>query len=242
MKNTYFLVALSFSVMAIHGADNEVRYNDINMGFDKGYAPSSAFDTAENNPISDLVGKHVVQPVDAYVVQPFNKHVVQPVSNNIPKPVVEFAQSAQKRASDVAGYAQKSVSDLLTAAQIRLGLVQPVVEKPLSVWEKCKNQVSKAWNAEIFGYAGAGKYAIVAASAATILSVYAMYALTQKTLEDQVIALVQKAQKNPNVILQELPVILAQCDNDDVRIEVLEYVLSRVVITSEIAAAFNLQN
>lgn len=111
---------------------------------------------------------------------------------------------------------------------------------PATVEEK--SRMSKMWNATVFGHEGAGKYVIVSAvTAAALVAAYAAYCFAQPTLEDQVVALVGKAQENPNVVLQELPGILAQCSNDDVRVEVLHYVLSQVVITPEIAAAFNLQ-
>lgn len=104
-----------------------------------------------------------------------------------------------------------------------------------------KSRFSKVWNADVFGYKGAGKYVVASAAAAVLVAAYAVYSFARPTLEDQVVALVDKAQENPNLVLQELPGILAQCSNNDVRVQVLHYVLSQVAITPEIASVFNLQ-
>jgi|GEM_PF-1347901 len=239
MKNTYFLVVLSFAAMTVHGSD----YCDLNgNACGTGLDPYAVTTVASDSPIAQAFDKHVVDPICTHVVAPINTHVVEPVVRNIPKPVSDFAASTKQTMSNFGSSVKKRASELVLDAKVRLGLVEPVVEQKISAWQKCKNQASKAWNADLFGYTGAGKYAIVAtASAVVLLSGYAVYALNQQSVEDQVIALVQKAQKNPNVILQALPAILDVCDNDDMRIEVLQYVLSHVEITPEIATAFNLQ-
>jgi len=228
MKNTYFLVVLSFAAVAVHGSD----YADLNgNACGAGLDPYAVTTVASDSPMALAFDNHIVKPICTHVVAPVKTYVIEPVIKNTLKPVSDFVVSMKQKASD-----------LVLDAKVRLGYAQPVVEVKMSAWDKCKDKASKAWNADLFGYTGAGKYAIVAtASAVVLLSGYAVYALSQQSVEDQVIALVQKAQKNPNVILQGLPAILDCCENDDMRVDVLQYVLSHVVITPEIAIAFNLQ-
>lgn len=124
----------------------------------------------------------------------------------------------------------------------KLGYTAPKQEKSVTFLENCKNKAQDAWNADLFGYKNGGKYAIVATGASAVLLAvaYTYSAFSKKSIEDQISILLQKAQCNPNIILAELPTILAQCQNDNMRVEVLEYVLSNVKITSEIAAAYHL--
>lgn len=100
---------------------------------------------------------------------------------------------------------------------------------------------SRAWNAELFGYEGAGKWAIVSTAAAlSMITAYVVSLSSTPTFEVRVAQLVAKAQKNPNVLVQELPALLAQCSDDERRTALLAYVLSHVHVTPEIEAAFSL--
>lgn len=236
MKNRIFVVLFSFVTISVYGTDQ------FGNAYGAGLDPYAVSHVSSDHPVTQAFNAYVAEPFNAYVAAPVDTYLVQPVANNIPQPVVDLAASVKNHTFALRESVQKRVSAMIYDAKLRCGLTQPVVEKELSVWEKCQDKASKAWNADFFGYPGAGKYAIVATvSAAVLASGYAIYVANSVSLEDQVVALVQMAQKNPNIILQKLPAILAQCDNDDMRIDILEYVLSRVVITSEIAKAFNLQ-
>ncbi len=99
----------------------------------------------------------------------------------------------------------------------------------------------KAWNAEIAGYKGAGKYVIVTTAVATaLLTAYYLgfFDKTSVTLEQRVDDLIFQAQADPNIVIVELPKILALCKNEKMKTYVQEYVLKNVVITPEIQEAF----
>ncbi len=100
----------------------------------------------------------------------------------------------------------------------------------------------QAWNAEIAGYKGAGKYIIVG-SAVVVTAVLAAYYLgyfdKKVTVEKMVDTLIEQAQTDSNIIIAELPKILALCKNKQMKRAVLQKVLANVVITPEIKKAFS---
>lgn len=222
MKNAFFVVFLTVSTVVV-SSDNSVSDSSINNAAAR--VGSMAKNVAVGTKEAAIGAKDaVVSTVTPYASAAkgaavgAKDAVVSTVALYVPQPLVNAKNSVAGKFAQLKNWA----------------FPQPVVEE--------KSRFSKVWNATVFGYEGAGKYVVVStAAAAAIVAAYAAYCFAQPTLEDQVIALVNKAQANPNVVLQELPGILAQCSSDDARIEILHYVLSQVVITPEIAAAFNLQ-
>lgn len=100
---------------------------------------------------------------------------------------------------------------------------------------------SKAWNAEIAGYKGVGKYVIVGTSVvltAALTAYYLGYFDKNVTVEQMMDNLIAQAQENPNIVLVELPKILASCKDEHMQLMVLQHVLSNVEITPEIKKAF----
>ena len=101
---------------------------------------------------------------------------------------------------------------------------------------------SKACNAELFGYKDGGKYVIVG-SAVVVTALLTAYYLGcfSKTvsIEQMVDDLIMQAQENPNIVIVKLPKILASCKDEQMKLRVLQYVLSNVTMTPEIKKAFN---
>jgi len=212
LKNSFFVVFLTVSAVAFGSSD----YSRMNMH--------------ESNPVVQTLADGFSQAGSA--VKSRTVSAVDAVVSNV-SPYVP------QQAVDAKNYVTTSAQASYAWTANKLGQAK---NWALPVKQEEKSRFSKAWNATVFGHQGAGKYAIVStAAAAAIVAAYAAYCFAQPTLEDQVVALVGKAQANPNAVLNELPGILAQCSNDDVRVEVLHFVLSQVEITPEIAAAFNLQ-
>ncbi|MBP6892047.1 hypothetical protein KBB68_00540 [Candidatus Babeliales bacterium] len=101
---------------------------------------------------------------------------------------------------------------------------------------------NKVWNAEIAGYQGAGKYVIVGSAvvATALLTAYYLgYFSKTVNIVPMVENLIAQAQQDPNVVIEELPKILALCENEQLKKNVFKYVLSNVVLTAEIKKAFN---
>ncbi len=102
---------------------------------------------------------------------------------------------------------------------------------------------SKAWNAEIAGYQGAGKYVIVgtfATATALVTAYYLGYFDKAVSIEQMVDDLIAQAQENPNVVIVELPKILASCKDASVQKYIAMHVLANVEMTPEIKEAFAL--
>ena len=101
---------------------------------------------------------------------------------------------------------------------------------------------NKAWNAEIAGYQGAGKYVIVGSTvvATALLTAYYLGCFSKTvSIAQMVDNLIAQAQENPNIVIVELPKILALCEDEQMEKNIFKYVLSNVVLTAEIKKAFN---
>jgi hypothetical protein len=135
-----------------------------------------------------------------------------------------------EKLASAASWYKKSTEELLENSS----KIQPVVLD--------KAWYSKAWNAEIAGYKNAGKYVIVG-SAVVVTALVTAYSLgyfsKTVTIEQMVDDLIAQAQENPNVVIVQLPKILASCKDDHMKEAVFKYVLSNITLTPEIKKAFN---
>lgn len=101
---------------------------------------------------------------------------------------------------------------------------------------------NKAWNAEIAGYKDGGKYVIIGSAVvvtALVTAYYLGYFSKTVTIEQMVDDLIAQAQENPNVVIVQLPKILASCKDDHMKKAIFKYVLSNITLTPEIKKAFN---
>lgn len=201
----------------------------------------TATDLAKN------ISNNAIQAVQNYVGHSKKSDKIQAL-NNGPTILNSLGQNAALEAQD---HSQTMSSEIKNGVVVGVNdfikKLNPIEDLKASntLESSIQNQAwyEKAWNAEIAGYKGAGKYVIVTTAVATaLLTAYYLgfFDKTSVTLEQRVDDLISQAQADPNIVIIELPKILALCKNKKMKTYVQEYVLKNVVITPEIQEAFGL--
>ncbi len=103
-------------------------------------------------------------------------------------PLAQHLENGYKVVAAKAGQAAEKAIQAKEAVLNKVGYAKKSTEEKSSFFDKAKNTAQKAWNADVCGYKGAGKYAIVTAGTVVVLAgAYDYSLITEESADNDIV-------------------------------------------------------